>query len=56
MDDKDVPAGSTDSPKHEPRTEGDVARPAPVQLALVLLVVFLGLLALWWLWPILTGA
>ena len=50
--------GATDStiaPERMPRTEGDVTRPAPIQVALVLLVVLLGLLALWWLWPLLTG-
>jgi len=39
----------------EPRTGGDVGGLAPVQIALALLVVFLGLLVLWAIWPLING-
>jgi hypothetical protein len=39
----------------ERRTDGGVANLAPVQIALVLLVGFLGLLVLWILWPVISG-
>lgn len=39
----------------EPRTGGEVSRLGPVQIALGLLVVFLGLLGLWVVWPLVTG-
>jgi hypothetical protein len=39
----------------EPRTGGEVSGLAPVQIALALLVVFLGLLVLWVLWPLIGG-
>ncbi|CAN5762594.1 hypothetical protein BH24CHL6_BH24CHL6_12600 [soil metagenome] len=45
-------------PEHqpdEPRTGGDVGGLAPVQIALGLLVLFLGLLVLWVLWPLISG-
>jgi hypothetical protein len=38
-----------------PRTTGDSAR-LPVRVALLLLGIFLGLLVLWWAWPLITGA
>jgi hypothetical protein len=37
-----------------PRTSGESAR-LPVQIALVLLGLFIGLLVLWWVWPLVTG-
>jgi hypothetical protein len=37
------------------RTGGEVTGPAPVQIALALLVFFLGLLVLWVLWPLISG-
>jgi hypothetical protein len=40
----------------EPRTGGDVSSLTPVQIALVLLVIFLVLLGLWVVWPLITGA
>ncbi len=40
----------------EPRTGGDSTTMTPVKVALGLLVVFLILLALWVLWPLVSGA
>jgi hypothetical protein len=50
MDPRSTKAGSE---PHAPRTGGKVAGLAPVQIALGLLVLFLGLLALWAIWPLL---
>jgi hypothetical protein len=53
--------GMDPTPRHEGsdprgrRTVGKVADLAPVQIALGLLVVFLGLLVLWVLWPLIGG-
>ncbi|CAN5629293.1 hypothetical protein BH23CHL7_BH23CHL7_14740 [soil metagenome] len=47
--------GSSDTPPRRPRTSGEIAR-LPVQIALVLLGLFIGLLVLWWAWPLITGA
>ena len=40
----------------QPRTSGDVAQQAPVQLAIVLLMMLLGLLALWVVWSLIYAA
>lgn len=37
------------------RTGGEVTGPAPIQIALALLVFFLALLALWVIWPLISG-
>ncbi len=49
------PSSSDEQPPREPRTSGESAR-LPVQIALVLLGLFIGLLVLWWAWPLITGA
>jgi hypothetical protein len=41
--------------EREPRTGGDSATMAPVKIALALLVVFVVLLAVWALWPLVSG-
>ncbi|HUG49029.1 MAG TPA: hypothetical protein VMP67_11535 [Candidatus Limnocylindria bacterium] len=46
---------SHDQQARQPRTGGDVGGLGPVQIALALLVVFLGLLVLWVLWPLIGG-
>ncbi len=38
----------------QPRTSGESAR-LPVQIALILLGLFIALLVLWWVWPLVTG-
>jgi hypothetical protein len=40
----------------QPRTSGDVAQQPPVQLAIVLLMMLLGLLALWVVWSLIYAA
>lgn len=50
----------TGSPPEEPaprrpRTRGESAR-LPVRIALALLGLFLGLLVLWWAWPLITAS
>ena len=40
----------------EPRTGGISATPAPVRVALALLVFFFALLGLWLIWPLITGS
>jgi len=53
--DRDAGVRRAASRPRQPRTGGEVGGMAPVQVALAVLVVFLGLLVLWWLWPLLTG-
>lgn len=49
-------ADDDQQPGRDPRrTGGEVTGPAPVKVALALLVFFLGLLALWVLWPLISG-
>jgi hypothetical protein len=47
--------GDQQPPRDRHRTGGEVTGPAPVQIALALLVFFLGLLVLWVLWPLISG-
>jgi hypothetical protein len=44
-----------DQQRDRRRTGGEVTGLAPVQIALALLVFFLGLLVLWVLWPLISG-
>jgi len=52
------PQGSSSRLHHDPqpRTSGDVAQQEPVQLAIVLLLMLLGLLALWVVWSLIYAA
>jgi hypothetical protein len=56
MTDDERPPSSVRHGPRQPRTAGDVARGGPVQVALLLLVVLFGLLVLWIVWPMMTGA
>ena len=55
MTQADHPGTIDDGVDEGPRTEGEVARPPAIRLALVVLLVFLVLLALGVLWPLLNG-
>jgi hypothetical protein len=45
---------SDEQTPRRPRTSGESAR-LPVQVALILLGLFIGLLVLWWVWPLIIG-
>jgi hypothetical protein len=55
MTDAHEPGPTRDPVENAPRTEGEVTRPPAIQVALVILIVFLALLALGVLWPLLNG-
>ena len=57
MDDQRSPLPEPEpSTPDQPRTGGDSTTPAPIKVALGVLVVFFILLALWVIWPLINGA